>query len=148
MSNFKGQQVIESIIEQNYPVESITANKYQPEQVLDLVEGLSTDRINVSRLLVAGGVENVGQTISLEVAPMVLPLRYVNEYKKLIRPESEIEPQVLLIFESENISKSKMKIEQLGSLEEFNNERKVRIGEIKDLIKLRFEDDSLNEQNQ
>jgi regulator of replication initiation timing len=142
MTNFNGQTILDSIIEQNYPIETTTATTFDDDFAIELVENISIDRINKSQVILNNGVENGGYTISLEVAPYQLPLRYINEYKKLIHPEEEIDPVVLLIFESADISNSHMKIENLGTLEEFVatkpqqiSELKVKIYELYDLDK-------------
>ncbi|OIL12173.1 hypothetical protein ATW93_07665, partial [Oenococcus oeni] len=69
-----------------------------------------------------GGVENDGQTISLELAPYPLPLRYINEYKKLIHADQQIEVFSYLIFESNKISRSKLKIVQLSDLKDLDSQ--------------------------
>lgn len=143
MENFAGQTVLDQIVEQTYITNTITARSFEPGIANELLEDLSTDRINIAKADIAGGIENDGQTISLEIAPEILPLRYLIEYKKLIRPEEEIKnPQVILVFESANISKSKMKISQLGTLQEFLDDRRGKLNEIIQLIEEDYEIDS------
>ena len=135
MNNLMGQTVLDQINEQTYLINSTVSDKYEEGVVDAIVADLSYDRVNVARALINNGVEENGETISIEIAPMVLPLRYLFEYRKLIHPDEEIkDPQVILVLESQNISKSKMKIIQLGNLNEFQVDKKNKIVEIKKAV--------------
>ncbi|MDR2660507.1 MAG: hypothetical protein LBC17_00435 [Lactobacillaceae bacterium] len=134
MTNFNGQIVLDSIINQDYIINNEEAENFDNEMAVTLVENLSLDRINKSSVTINNGVENNRITIALEIAPNVLPLKYVNEYKKLIRPEDEIEPIVLLVYESENISKSHMKMENITSLSNFIDNKSVYLSDLKNRL--------------
>ncbi|OLQ37837.1 hypothetical protein ATX63_11180 [Oenococcus oeni] len=89
----------------------------------DTLEGnFDLGKINRSEVKINGGIENDGQTISLELAPYPLPLRYINEYKKLIHVDQQIEVFSYLIFESNKISRSKLKIVQLPDLKDLDSQ--------------------------
>lgn len=125
MTEILGQTILDLIDGQNYAVTSFPADKYT-QAVADTLEGnFDPTQINRSEVQIAGGVEGGGQTISLELAPYILPLRYKNEYRKLIHPDAQLPVHTYLIFESEKISNSKMKIVQLDDLTQLNDQIKA-----------------------
>ena len=122
MTEILGQTILDQIVDQNFPLASFPAEKYS-QAVADTLEGnFDLNKINRSEVKINGGVENDGQTISLELAPYPLPLRYINEYKKLIHADQQIEVFSYLIFESNKISRSKLKIVQLPDLKDLNSQ--------------------------
>lgn len=116
MVEILGQTILDQIIDQSYPLTSFPTDSYTQAVADTLESNFDPAKINRSEVKINGGIENDGQTISLELAPYALPLRYINEYKKLIHPDAQVPLFEYLIFESNKISRSKLKIIQLDDL--------------------------------
>ncbi|GAP02379.1 hypothetical protein FPFC_012590 [Fructobacillus pseudoficulneus] len=115
-----GQAIVEQIEEQTYAQESLDA---KDGQTIDL-EALLTaflplaKKENLARaaLLVDGGIEAGGTTLSLEANVINLPLRYANQEKKLVYTDQDYDLQVYTIIDNPHVSKSQLKIAKLSSL--------------------------------
>lgn len=122
MTKILGKEFINEITNKSFPIHELKSRNYSKNISLKLIKNFDKQRINLSRAKILGGIEKNGQTISLENAPYPLPLRYITQYKKLIRLDKEINFSPLLIFESNYISKSKMKILQIKNIEHLDSE--------------------------
>ncbi|KGO32245.1 hypothetical protein ACKP2L_07300 [Oenococcus alcoholitolerans] len=122
MAEILGQTFLDSINNNDYKVEEITAASYKKSVADTLQANFDENILNRSQALIGGGIEKGGQTISIENAPYPLPLRYLNPYKKLIHPDQQIELSPYLIFESEMVSRSHMKIIQISDLDHIDQQ--------------------------
>lgn len=78
-----------------------------------------SDQLLRATLEVDGGIENGGTTLSLETNVINMPLRYVNQLKKMLYTEETYEVNIYAIIDSPFVSQSNLKIAYASSVEAY-----------------------------
>ncbi|MFT8757629.1 hypothetical protein [Leuconostoc pseudomesenteroides] len=122
-----GERALANIADAAFYNKSITVEDGQtvPIDALmsELAQHVTDENFMQVTLNINGGIESDGTTLSLETNVINLPLRYQNQLRKMILPDSEsLGVNLYMIAENPFVSQSKLKIALVSSVSTYEDD--------------------------
>ncbi|MBK0041365.1 MULTISPECIES: hypothetical protein [unclassified Leuconostoc] len=122
-----GERALANIADAAFYNKSITVEDGQtvPIDALmsELAQHVTDENFMQVTLNINGGIESDGTTLSLETNVINLPLRYQNQLRKMILPDSEsLGVNLYMIAENPFVSQSKLKIALVSSVATYEDD--------------------------
>ena len=122
-----GERALANIADATFYNKSITVEDGQtvPIDALmsELAQHVTDENFMQVTLNINGGIEADGTTLSLETNVINLPLRYQNQLRKMILPDSEVlVVNLYMIVENPLVSQSRLKIALVSSVSTYEDD--------------------------
>lgn len=122
-----GERALANIADATFYNKSITVEDGQTvpidELMSELAHHVADENFMQITLNINGGIEADGTTLSVETNVINLPLRYQNQLRKMILPDSEaLGVNLYMIAENPFVSQSKLKIALVSSVSTYEDD--------------------------
>ena len=122
-----GERALANIADATFYNKSITVEDGQTvpidELMNELAQHVADENFMQITLNINGGIEADGTTLSVETNVINLPLRYQNQLRKMILPDSEaLGVNLYMIAENPFVSQSKLKITLVSSVSTYEDD--------------------------
>lgn len=122
-----GERALANIADATFYNKSITVEDGQTvpidELMSELAQHVADENFMQITLNINGGIEADGTTLSVETNVINLPLRYQNQLRKMILPDSEaLGVNLYMIAENPFVSQSKLKIALVSSVATYEDD--------------------------